>query len=415
MYDRQSSSDDATPRMAKFLRVCSVGRSSVSRDSLPGNDTTIERYDSDASGLRGLPGDLLVVVAYAAVVGGLIGVVGGLPTVVRVVLGVPLLLVLPGYALVTALFPGRPSRTADRSSSLSRLSQRFDSARSIQERGIRWGERLALSFGISLFTIPLLALVIDLAATLFGTGSPYRTGPIVAVLVAFVVTFAVVGIVRRLSLPRSERFSVPVGYWIDDFADGLSGSPADVLLNAVLVLSILVAAASMSYALAVPKDGATGTNMALLNQGGGGGERLVPYNETVTLTADEASEPITLEVENHEGEATNYTVVVQLQRLDDAGNVVGQNELDRFESPTVPANRTWQRQHRVTPGVTGDRLQLTYLLYEGEPPANPREANAYRETHLSVDIVAGGGAADTGGGSGNASGDTGNASASGGG
>ncbi|WP_049899967.1 DUF1616 domain-containing protein [Halococcus agarilyticus] len=391
----------------------------MSRDSLSGNDTTIERYDSDASGLRGLPGDLLVVVVYAAVVGGLIGVVGGLPTVVRVVLGVPLLLVLPGYALVAALFPGRPSRTADRSSSLSRLSQRFDSARSIQERGIRWGERLALSFGVSLFTIPLLALALDLAATLLGTGSPYRTGPIVGVLVAFIVVFAVVGIVRRLSLPRSERFSVPVGYWIDDFTDGLSGSPADVLLNGVLVLSILVAAASMSYVLAVPKDGATGTNVALLNQAGGeGGDgTLVEYNESVTLTAGEPSEPITLEVENHEGEATNYTVVVQLQRLDDAGNVVGRSEVRRFESPTVPANRSWQRQHRITPSVTGERLQLEYLLYRGEPPQNPTERNAYISPaqHLSVDIVAGGGTAGADGGTGSGSSDTGNASAGGGG
>jgi uncharacterized membrane protein len=383
----------------------------VSRDSISGSDTTIERYDSDASGLSGLPGDLLVVVAYAVVVGGLIGVVGGLPTVVRVVLGVPLLLVLPGYALVATLFPGRPSRTADRSSSLSRLSQRFDSARSIQERGIRWGERLALSFGISLFTIPLLALVIDLAATLFGTGSPYRTGPIVAVLVAFVVTFAVVGIVRRLSLPRSERFSVPVGYWIDDFTDGLSGSPSDVLLNAVLVLSILVAAASMSYALAVPKDGETWTNMALLNQGGGGDEQLVPYNETVTLTADEAGEPITLEVENHENEAMNYTVVAQLQRLDDAGNVIGRSEVRRFESPRVPVNRTWRRQHRITPNVTGDRLQLQYLLYRDDPPQNPTERNAYQALHLSVDIVADDGVAGTEG-TGNGSATDGNASAS---
>ena len=202
--------------MAKFLGVCSVVVTTVSRDPLTGNDTTIERYDSGASGLRGLPGDLLVLVLYTAVAGGLIGVVGDLPTVVRAVLGLPLLLVVPGYALVAALFPGRPSRTADRSSSLSRLSQRYDSARSIQERGVRWGERLALSFGLSLFIAPLLALALDLSATLLGTGSPYRTRPIVGIVVVFSLVFAIAGIVRRLRLPRSERFSVPVGYWIDE-------------------------------------------------------------------------------------------------------------------------------------------------------------------------------------------------------
>jgi uncharacterized membrane protein len=381
----------------------------VSRDPLTGNDTTIERYDSGASGLRGLPGDLLVLVLYTAVAGGLIGVVGDLPTVVRAVLGLPLLLVVPGYALVAALFPGRPSRTADRSSSLSRLSQRYDSARSIQERGVRWGERLALSFGLSLFIAPLLALALDLSATLLGTGSPYRTRPIVGIVVVFSLVFAIAGIVRRLRLPRSERFSVPVGYWIDDLADGFSGSPADVLLNIVLILSILVAAVSMSYALSVPKDGETATNVALLNESADGGLETVHRN--VTLTAGEASQPLTLEVQNHEGEATNYTAVVQLQRLNDGGEVVGRSELTRFRSPTVPANRPWQRQHRITPNVTGERLQLTYLLYEGEPPQNPTERNAYVTTHLSVDIVGSGGAGSaggsgTGGGSGGGSGNS---------
>ena len=370
----------------------------MSRDPLTGNDTTIERYDSDASGLRGLPGDLIVLILYTAVAGGLIAIVGGLPTVIRAVLGLPLLVIVPGYALVAALFPGRPSRTADRSSSLSRLSQRYDSARSIQERGVRWGERLALSFGLSLFIAPLLALALDLSATLLGTGSPYRTGPIVGIVVVFSLVFAVAGIVRRLRLPRSERFAVPVGYWLDDLADGLSGSPADVLLNAVLILSILVAAVSMSYALTVPKDGETTTNVALLSEGDDGG--LETVHENVTLTAGEASQPYTLEVQNHEGEATNYTVVTQLQRLNDAGEVVGRSELTRYRSPTVPENRTWQRQHRITPNVTGERLQLTYLLYEGDPPQNPTTRNADVTTHLSVDIVGSGGAGSAGGGGG---------------
>lgn len=335
--------------------------------------------------VKNLPIDLFIVILYSIIVGGSIGLSGTLPTGIRFMLGIPLLVIIPGYALLSALFPGRPSRTADQSNSLSRLSQRFDSAHSIQERGVRWGERLALSFGLSLFIIPLLALLLDLSATLLETGSPYRTRPIVGVIVVFSLAFSVAGIVRRLRLPRSERFSVPVGYWIDDLNDGLSGPPANALLNVVLILSILVAATSMAYALAIPKDGETYSGLRVMEHNDAGELTLVSGN--VTLTTNERSQPFTVVVENQEKEQMNYTAVVQLQRLNNAGETIGQTELRRFESPPVPANRTWQRQHRLTPTVTGDRLQLTYLLYKGNPPQNPTERNAYQSVHLSVNIT----------------------------
>jgi uncharacterized membrane protein len=368
----------------------------VSRDSLSENAAT-DRYAESASALGGLPGDLFVIVAYALVAGGL--VVAGLPSTLQFLVGIPLAVFVPGYTVLSALFPGRPSRNAGQVSSLSGMSRRFSSLRSIQQRGVRWGERVALSFGLSMFLIPLLALALDFATLVFGTGSLYHTGPIVAVLVGFSTLCALVGLVRRLRLSRAERFGVPVGYWVDDFVGGLTGSPVDALLNIVLILSVLVGAASMTYALAVPQDGSSATNFYVGTQNGSGE---VTLDHPRNLTAGQPQQ-LTVGIGNHEGEPANYSVVVQLQRYS-GEEVLARNTLDRFSTGTIPQNRTWQRQHTVTPTIAEDNLQLVYLLYRGDPPQNPTEQNAYRSIHLAVNVSSGGGGGGgAGGGGGNGS------------
>ena len=366
----------------------------MSRDSLSENTTT-DRYAESASALGGLPGDLLVVVAYALVAGGL--VVVGLPSTLQFLVGIPLALFVPGYTVLAALFPGRPSRNAGQVSSLSGMARSFSSLRSIQQRGVRWGERVALSFGLSLFVVPLLALVLDFATLVFGTDSLYHTAPIVTILVGFSLVCAAVGLVRRLRLPRAQRFGVPVGYWISDFVGGLTGSPVDALLNVVLILSVLVGAASMTYALAVPQDGSSATNFYVGTQNGSGD---VTLDHPRNLTANQPQQ-LTVGVQNQEGEPANYSVIVQLQRYD-GEEVLTRQELKRFSTSTVPENRTWQRQHTVTPTLAEDDLRLVYLLYQGDPPQNPTEENAYRSVHLSVNVTSdgAGGANGTGGGGG---------------
>jgi uncharacterized membrane protein len=359
----------------------------VSRDSLSGDDASVDRYADSASAFRGLPGDLIVLVIYTVFAGGLIGVVGGLSSLLRFILGIPLLLFVPGYAVLAALFPGRPSRNAGPVSSLSGMSQQFSSMRSIQERGVRWGERVALSFGLSMFIVPLLALGLDFTSIVLGAGSLYRTEPIVALLVLFSLLFTVIGVIRRLQLPRAQRFAVPVGYWVDDFIDGVTGSPVDALLNIVLILSVLVATASMTYALAVPQDAGTTTGFSVGSLNASGEFVTQDYPENVTV-----GEPQQLAflIKNHERQPMNYTVVVQLQRLSDTGELLARNELERFSTPTIPANRTWVNQSTITVPVASDDLQLTYLLYKGDAPQNPTEQNAYREIYRPINATSSG-------------------------
>jgi uncharacterized membrane protein len=67
--------------------------------------------------------------------------------------------------------------------------------------------------------------------------------------------------------------------------------------------------------------------------------------------------------------------------------VLERESIDRF-STRLAANETWTRQHTVSPSMTGERLRLVYLLYKNGLPAQPTTENAYRETHLWVNVTA---------------------------
>ncbi len=84
---------------------------------------------------------------------------------VRIILGLPLVLFLPGYALIAALFP---------------IKDDLD--------GI---ERVALSFGLSIAITPLLGLALNY--TPFGI----RLAPVLIVLSVFTISLAICAYVRR--------------------------------------------------------------------------------------------------------------------------------------------------------------------------------------------------------------------------
>ena len=101
-------------------------------------------------------------------------------TPVRIILGLLLVLFLPGYSLIAALFPGRADLD-----------------------GI---ERIALRFqGLGIAVVPLLGLALNY--TPFGI----RLVPVLVVLSVFTVSLAVIAGVRRQGLPEGERFVVVVG------------------------------------------------------------------------------------------------------------------------------------------------------------------------------------------------------------
>ena len=124
-----------------------------------------------------IPSDIFVVIILVLLTVFFILIPSLNNTWVRTVLGLPMVLFLPGYALIAALFPHRDDLD-----------------------GI---ERTALSFGLSIAVVPLLGL--GLNYTPWGI----RLVPILVTLSIFTLGMCVIAVYRRGELPEGEAFSVP--------------------------------------------------------------------------------------------------------------------------------------------------------------------------------------------------------------
>jgi hypothetical protein len=78
-------------------------------------------------------------------------------TPVRIVLGLPYVLFVPGYALIAALFPEGSERPGDQDTEATDSEPAAD----IERQGIDGIERVALSFGLSIAVVPLVGLVLN--------------------------------------------------------------------------------------------------------------------------------------------------------------------------------------------------------------------------------------------------------------
>lgn len=327
--------------------------------------------------LRELPADLAAVLLLVA----LMNLAVVLPVVrelwVRVALGLIFVLFLPGYAFIAALFPEAGTPTEDTASTTERSP--------FGDRNIDGLERVALSLGTSIAIVPLVGLILHF------TPGGIRLVSVLLAVSAFTLACVVVGARRRWALPESKRFRVPYREW---YAAGKAElfqpeTRTDAALNVLLVASVLLAGASVGYAVTVPKQGEPFTEFYLLTEDESG--ELVADGYPEEFERGEARELI-VGIGNQEHSRQEYTVVVELQRvtINDETNetvVLDRRELQRFRT-TLEHNETWHRRHEVEPNAVGDRLRLQYLLYRGSAPANPTAQTAYRDVHLWVNVSA---------------------------
>ncbi len=157
------------------------------------------------------PWDLYAAVGYTAIMAAalLILNVGNL-------LAILLVLFVPGYVLVAALFPGATAEGKPE---------------------IDWIERIALSFGLSIAVVPVLGLLLNF--TPFGI----RFAPIVAAIALFTTGVGYAAYWRRMQLPPERRLSLTVDLAVPDW-DEYSGM--DKVLTIALAASIVVAGGTLA-------------------------------------------------------------------------------------------------------------------------------------------------------------------------
>lgn len=337
-----------------------------------------------------LPLDLVAAVGYAVVV----AVVLYLPvesTVVRTLVGAPLVFLLPGYVVVAAAFPGRqptsPDGAASAAGAAGALARVTSSASST---GFTLLERAALAFGVSVALVPLLALGVSLA---IGGFSPAST---VAVLVGFVAVGAVIAGARRLRLPIEERYRSPHAAWAADLHAAIfdADSAVDAAVTVALAASVVLAVSTMAYAMAAPQAGERYSSLGVYTENESGDLVASGYPSNVSVGELAA---LTAVVENHEHERVEYTLVVELQRVDDDGAVV-EDAVVRRSTLVLDPDERWTRQLALEPPFAGNSLRLTFFLYRGDAPDDPSADTAYRRAFVWTNVTAGSTGASVGSG-----------------
>lgn len=299
-----------------------------------------------------IPSDLLaaIILALATLVFTLTPL-SDLP--VRVPLGLLMVLFVPGYTLIAALFP----KIGD-----------LD--------GI---ERTALSFGLSIAVVPLIGL--GLNYTPWGI----RLIPVVVSLAIFTVAMAAAAYWRRMNLPVEERFAIHFKETMNSLKTEISAddkSRLDKALTIILIITIIISIAALVYVIVTPKQGEKFTEFYILGPGG------KAYDYPTSVRAGNSSTVI-VGVVNHEYTLVNYTMSISLNNTPMNNTTLKDNFRDDFKfiypilsmNLTLPHNETWEKPVSYVINHTGYSQKLEFLLYKERNFTSP-----YRDLHLWVNV-----------------------------
>jgi len=260
-------------------------------------------------------------------------------TVVRSALGLAMVLFVPGYSLIAALFPGK--------------------------KDIDGIERAALSFGLSIAVSPLIGL--GLNYTPWGI----RLDPLVVCLTIFTLACVLDANKRRHELGKDERFGVDfAGVYREFRGELLEGDKTqlDKALTVILIASILLSVATLAYVVAVPKQGEKFTEFYLLGPEGKADKYPTRYS-----LGD--SKPVIVGIVNHEYRNVTYDLVVA---LNDTASVTSLYS----ERLVLGDNQTWEKAVDLKPDRAGTNMKMEFLLY-----ADGNMTAPYRECHLWVNVT----------------------------
>ena len=246
----------------------------------------------------------------------------------RVVVGILFLLFIPGYTLVAALFP--------RKNSLDAI------------------ERIALSTGLSIAIVALTGLALNY------TPWGIHLRPVLISITSFTLVFSAVVIIRRLRLPRDERFEPRVRIRPESWREM---GRANKVLSIMFVVLILTAIAAVAYAAATLRAGEKFTEFYALGMQG------TADNYPSKLQMGQAGE-VTLGVVNHERQDTSYRLEIRIDR--ETVQVMGPISLADGEK--------WEGKLVFEPTKAGQGQELDLWLYIGQG------SEPYRELRLWLDV-----------------------------
>ena len=267
-------------------------------------------------------------------------------------LAILLVLFVPGYVIMAALFPG--SLTA-------------------QKPEIDWIERIALSFGLSIAVVPLFGLLLNF------TPWGIRFVPIVVTIALFTVGVGFAAYLRRMRLPPDQRLSLSMDLPLPNWKEyGVLDKGLSVALGA----SVVVAGGALAYVVLTPRLGETFTEFYILGPSGN-----VSGYPTDLNVAQPGS--VIVGIANHESLSVNYTIRVDLVGMRIIYNATsGYNETVEVNrttwstfNVTLAESQNWTQRYTFRISATG-LWKVQFLLFR-----DGAFLSVYRELHLFVRVT----------------------------
>jgi len=247
-------------------------------------------------------------------------------TMLRIPFALVLLLFLPGYVFIAAMFPGRD---------------------------ISGIERFTLSVGLS------IAITVFDGFAISVTVWRFRPTSIVVSLTLIILFFIVITYFMRMRLAPEQRFVPDARPFIESLKTKEKMTDIEKALVIAMVGSIIIASGMLIYAKLTFEEERC-TALYILGPGGKaeGYQTNLSFGEpTVTMVG----------VENYEYAPVNYTLQVVL-----GGMVLTDREI------RLDHDEKWVENVTYFPDVMGKKIKLEFLLFKDG------SANSYRSVHLWV-------------------------------
>ncbi len=265
----------------------------------------------------------------------------------RIIFSIPFLIFLPGYALVSALWPQK---------SLEDLEDSQEDTDQSTKEGVSDLERVALSFGLSIAIIALTGL--GLNYTPWGI----TLASIVSGLFGFILIIVGIAWFRRSRLGIEEKFVFRVKFSSPRF---YTLSSTDKVMVILIIISIIIAGGVLAYVATNPPQEKF-TELYLLDENG------TTENYPFNLSVDEEG-TIIIGAACHERHTTDYDILVRLLSEDGSNRT-----LDEYDF-SLDDEEEWSQTYSFSVNESGTfKLVVELFLHNKDTP--------YLSNHLWIHV-----------------------------
>jgi uncharacterized membrane protein len=280
-------------------------------------------------------------------------------TIMKVVFALPVVLFIPGYCFISALFP--------------------------KNDDISFMERIALSVGLSVVIISLIGLGLNF--TIWGI----QLDPLVIFLALFSWIMIFIAYIRRAILPSEEQFRVQFSGIIVTIREGFDStenSKINQILKTVLAIVIFAAILSTIYTLTFPKEEEHFTEFFIL----GKNHIAADYPNKIIIGQ---RYPIYIGIGNNEYRNITYTTEIWIMQMEfdnvtNTSTIKIMDLLDR-QSQTLEQNETIIVPYNLSV-KKNEYNRVEFLLFKDTIPGpdltgSDRINKSYRDLHQWITVL----------------------------